>query len=406
VGLRSLTAGARLDLVEARFFGGSLTPMLLLAPYVGKEVTAYLWDEGAAGERARQAVLVGFADGLPVVALDKQIRVLETGRVAVPKLPEALREEPTLELLVTSDREEQEVELTYRSRRVDADMVYQLVRPPGAQTALISGIVGVSNESAVPLAGAAVMLSSQAGEPLEFGLPDAPASTAPPTTQVRLPEPLSLGAGQRALVRLFGPTEVTLARKVVVEGMGLPSYATTPEEYGNGSIRAVLDATPSSGEPLSKQGMVGGQAHLFERAAGEPPRAYGTAAGRPLPGARGLRVDLGDERKVPARRRLLARKDLGRCVVETTWEVTVSNPTENAVPVEDVEPVTGRYQVLESSVPVLAGEPDHFAFALNVPANGEAKVKFKVRTTGCQARRVAYWQQWGKKGSPKSEYAK
>jgi len=208
---------------------------------------------------------------------------------------------------------------------------------------------------------------------------------------MRLPSPITLAAGQRALVRVFGPTEVVLARRVVVEGPGLPSYGTALEEYGNGSIRAVLDAIPRSGEPLFSHGLLAGPAHLFERTAGEPPRGYGIAQTRPLPGTKGVRVDLGDERRIPARRKLTARKDLGRCVVETTWEVTVSNPTESPLSVEDVETVTGKYQVLDSTVPVLAAEPDHFVFGLTVPAAGEAKVKFRVRTTVCVVARRAYW---------------
>lgn len=404
VALRSLTSGARLELIEARFYGGTFSSAQLLGPYVGKEVVAHIWEEGSQAERAKQAILIGFADGLPVVSIDKQIRVLDNGRIAVPKLPDAIRDEPTLELLVTSDHDEQEVEIAYRSRRMDADILYQLVRPPGAQTAQIVGLVAASNESGTPLVNAGFLLSSETHEPLEFGLADAPsksgdgASNGPPTTRVRLPAPLTLAAGQHTMVRLFGPTDVGLARKIVFEGPGLPSYVTTPEEVSNASVRAVLDAVGSNGEPLNQTGLVAGQAHLFERAANEPPRGYGAAAARPLPGARGVRVDLGDERKYPSRRRLVARKDLGRCVVETTWEVAMSNPTENALQVEDVEPVTGKYQVLESSIPVLASEPDHFVFGLTLPANSEVKLKFRVRTSGCIVKQRRYWQQWSKKG--------
>jgi hypothetical protein len=405
VHVRTVTPGARLDLIEARFYSGALTAMQILMPYVGKEVVAYVRDEGASptpgpADQGKPAILVGFADGLPVVSVDKQIRVVEADRVAVPKMPEALREEPTLELLVDSDRDEQEVEIAYRSRRVDAGMVYQLSRPPGSPTASLVGLIGVSNETASTLVDTGISISSEPHEPPEFGLGDEAARAAsgaeakpagPPTTRIRLQAPITLAAGQRTLVRVFGPTEVTLARKVVVEGPGLPTWASALEEYGNGSIRAVLDAIAKSGEPLSNQGLVAGPAHLFERAATEPPRGYGVAATRPLPGAKGVRVDLGEESKIPARRKLTARKDLGRCVVDTTWEVTVGNPTENPLPVEDVETVSGKYQVIDSSVPVLASEPDHFVFGLTVPAGGEAKVKFRVRTTTCPGARRTYW---------------
>lgn len=409
VALRTATQGAQLELAEARLYSGQVTPQLLLTPFVGKEVTAYVIDDATQAEQGRKALLIGLHEGLPVVSIDGRVRVLEVGRVAVPRLPDSLRDEPTLDLVVTSDREEQDVELVYKTHKVDADAVYQLVRTPGSPTAQLTGLVALTNDSSTTLHDARFTLSHDNVETAEFAQGDADAKaqkadeqTSPPTTLLRLSSPVSLTPGQRAMVRLFGPTDVTLARKVIVEGPGLPSYATTPEEVSNGSIRSVLDAS-TAGAPLSPSGMVAGLAHLFERSASDPPRGYGSAAARPLPGAKGVRVDLGPATRYPSRRRLTARKDLGRCVVESSWEVTVSNTTEDPVPIEDVEPVVGKYEIIESSLPVQAREVDHFVFGMNVPAMGEAKLKFKVRTTTCVRRQRAYWG-WSKSGFDSSGY--
>ena len=414
ISVRTLTQGARLELVEVRPFSGSVSPRALLEPFLGKEIIAYVWDEATQKETRRPAILLGFGSEGPVVSLDGQSRVLGYGRVAVAQLPDGLRAEPTMELVVWSDREVQEVELSYGSRLVKAGMQYQLVRSPGATTAQITGLVALANTAGSPLVDAAFAVSSETTEPAQFaalfgpGRPSAGAeatgqagAAGAPTSLVRLPTPVTVAAGQRVIVRSFGPTEAALTRKVVLEGAGLPTDGD-PGEFGNASARAVLDATLPDGSLLSKDGMIPGATHLFERAGNEPARGYGSAAARPLPGAKGLRVDLASEDKYPTKRRLLAKKNLGRCVVETTWDVSVSNPTEEPLPIEDVEPISGRYELIESSLPAIAREPDHFAFAFMVPASGESRVKFRVRTMSCNPVRRRYWQgnmgkSWGGK---------
>ncbi len=388
VAVRSLTAGAKLELVEFRAYTGALTPRGLLEPYLGREVVAYVWDDPSKRDVAHRATLLGLSNDGPIVAIDKETRVLSFGRVAVPKLPDNVRAEPTVELLLASDREVQDVELTYGSKQLKGAMVYQVVRAPGAATALLVGLVGLLNENETPIPDAMVSLTSEPTVPTQFGTPGKDSDSI--TTFVRMPAAVALGGGEKAMVRLFGPAEAALTRKVVLEGPGFPVDGG-PEEYGNTSVRAVLDAALTLGAVLSPSGMIPGTAHLFERAGTEPPRAYGTAGARPLPGARGLRMDLGSEDKYPTKRRMLGKKNLGRCTFETSWDVSVSNPTEEPLPIEDVEPVSGKYEVLDSSIPASAKEHDHFAFAFTVPPTGEAHVKFRVRTSSCVTVRRRYW---------------
>ena len=403
VGVRAPGSKGPLELVEMRPFGGTLTPQRLLEPYLGKPITAYVWDASKSVEVGKAATLLGLTPEGPVVAVDGAVRVLTYGRVAVPALPPTLRADTAVELLVRATSEAPRVELTYTTRLVKAALEYQLVRPQGSANAELVGLVGVANETGATLEKAQVSLTSDASETAKFAGPGgssaAPAlsgSAAVPTTSLRLPNVLTLAHGERALVRLFGPREVALTRKVIFEGRGLP-FDGTPEEVGNASVHAVLDARVTNGEVLSQTGMIPGRAHLFERAGNAPPHAYGTAVARPLPGAMGLRIDLGDENKLPSKRRLTQKRTLGRCVIETAWEVTLTNPTEEALPVEDVEPVDGKYEILDSSMAPIAKEVDHFAFGATIPANGEIKIKFRVRTSSCVMQRSQYWRpSWGK----------
>jgi len=400
VAVRASGADGALETVEVRPYTQAITKERLLEPSIGKEVTAYVWDPAKNAEVGQRATLLGLTAEGPVVSLGGSVRVLSDARIAVAGLPSTLRAEPALELLVRAAAATKQVELSYTTRLVRAALEYQLVRAPGAANAELSGLVGVSNEMGTPLEAAHVMLTSNPSETSKFAQQTAAQTAADEramtTTRVDLVAPLTLAHGERALVKLFGPREVALTRKVIVEGRGLP-YDGAPEEVGSASVHAVLDARVTNAEPLSRQGMVGGQAHLFERAASAPAHAYGTAVARPLPAAMGLRVDLGDETKVPNKRKLVQKRTLSRCVIETSWEVTITNATEEPLPVEDVEPVDGKYEILDSSTPPIAKEVDHFAFGATVPANGETKLKFKVRTSACSVQRSRYWQpSWAK----------
>lgn len=409
--LRSLTSGAKLDVLESRPYTAPITPEAILSSNIGKPVTAYLPDAATGKDAKRSGILLGVSAEGPVVSVDGEVRLASYDRLSIAALPEGLRREPSVEFLVRSDREEQEVELVYTSKQVKGAMEYHLVRAPRATTAQLTGVAAIVNESSSPLVNATFSLSQEKLQPSLFAAADGKSADAEReaaeakslTTFVRLLTPMTINAGEKTSFRVFGPSDVNLTRKLVMEGVGFPTN-NGPDEYGNSSMQSVLDARTVNGTAISSQGMLPGRAHLFERADAEPPRSYGTSPARPLPEAKGLRIDLGREDKFVTHRKLVAKKTLGRCVVETSWDITVSNPTDEATPLEDVEPVSGKYELLDSSVPPIAKELDHFAFQLMLPPNGESRLKFKVRTLSCVTERRSYWNQNWSKGMSKPYY--
>jgi hypothetical protein len=207
VTVRTLTDGAKVELVESRVYTGALTPRTLLQPYVGRDVVAYVWDDPSKRDVARPATLLGLSDDGPIIAIDKETRVLSFGRIAVPKLPDNVRAEPTLELLLSSDREVEDVEITYGSKLLRGSMVYQVVRAPGAATAQLAGLVSLSNGSETPVSDAMLSLTSESTTPVQFGAPGKESDSL--TTFVRMPAALTLGGGENVVVRIFGPRRTT-----------------------------------------------------------------------------------------------------------------------------------------------------------------------------------------------------
>jgi hypothetical protein len=106
----------------------------------------------------------------------------------------------------------------------------------------------------------------------------------------------------------------------------------------NASVRAVLDATALNGAKLSTVGMLPGATELLEN---------------------------------------------------------------DAIPFEDVEPVTGDYAVLDSSLPATAKEKDYFGFAFPVGAKAIVRLRFRVRTSCVESvGRRGYWYGGKSAGKP------
>jgi hypothetical protein len=399
----------RLDVVDLRT-SGSLTADALLRAHVGRRVRV-LQSTGDA-TRWEDGTLVGVTPPRALVAVGDELALFDFERITLVGAPTGA----TLDVTTTADGGSLDVELTYATALVRSEVGYRLVRSAGSAKGALAGEATITNDTGIDLPNAAFTLTADAPALGDFAQTSASAKTVTPppsdTTTVRFAALLSIPAGRAVSTRLFGPSDVALTRRTVIEGPGLPIYGgTQPGEMASASVRAVVDAVSVAGGKLSPPGMLSGTTQLFEGDAGssEPPRWYGSGVARPLPGGVGLRTDLGDERQFETQRRLVSIRGLGRCVSESVWEVAITNPTEEPIPFEDVEPVSGDYAVLESSLPATAKEKDYFGFAFPVAGKSTARLKFKVKVTSCVetiGRRGGYWYTgkpgWSGKSTPGS----
>jgi hypothetical protein len=396
------SATAPFRVLETRVQGTSPSVQRLLATSVGKAVRVRsgeehpTWDEGT---------LVAVSSDTALVSVGGAVLGVPFNHVAFVDAPA----EPVLEAAVQASGGDTDVELTYATSLLHSTVTYSLVRTAGTARGVLRGAASLTNGSGADLPNATVTLSSEVPSLKDFTQGGAPAKTTSPaegdTALIRFAAPISLPAGRSVSEPLFGPSEVTLTRRVVIEGLGLPVYSGTEAgETSNSSVRAVVDANAVLPGKLSPLGMLPGSTELFEAdaQASDPPRKYDDTYARPLPGGIGLRIDLGDERGFDTRRRLLGTRNLGRCVSESTWEVSVTNPTEEPIPFEDVEPVSGDYVVVESSLPATAKERDYFGFEFPVAGKATVKLRFRARVTSCvETRNRGYWYGGlGKSGKP------
>jgi hypothetical protein len=91
-----------------------------------------------------------------------------------------------------------------------------------------------------------------------------------------------------------------------------------------------------------------------------------------------VKFSLGNARKVSATRIQTDYRSITNRVHETEWEITLRNEKDRAVTITVVEPLFGQWEVIESSHAFKEVDPFTIAFEVNVPANEETRLRYRL----------------------------
>jgi len=92
-----------------------------------------------------------------------------------------------------------------------------------------------------------------------------------------------------------------------------------------------------------------------------------------------VKIKMGDAFDVVGERVQRDWKRLGAHVYEVEWDIALRNHKKEAISVEVIEPVPGDWEVLRSTLPHDKVEAFSMRFRVPVPAEGEAKLNYRVR---------------------------
>ena len=90
-------------------------------------------------------------------------------------------------------------------------------------------------------------------------------------------------------------------------------------------------------------------------------------------------IKVGSAFDVVAERRQVSYKRIADGVHQTSWEIKIRNHKKNKVTVEIEEPMTGDWEVLESSKKATRIDAATLGFKVDVKPGGEVKVTYKVQ---------------------------
>jgi len=96
-----------------------------------------------------------------------------------------------------------------------------------------------------------------------------------------------------------------------------------------------------------------------------------------------VRIRMGETFDVVGDRRQMEFKILSNCVTESQWEVSLRNHKKERARIDVIEPVGGDWEILSSTHTYRKLDAHTFAYTVDVAANGEVKIVYRVRVRWC-----------------------
>lgn len=399
VRIRSLTSADALTVREQNFRYDLLTPDKLLEKYVGRRVTLHRDAETLGGEQTVQAEVLAVDGNAPVFRIAGETTSGVSGRIAFPDVPPTLDARPTLVVLLDSSRATQEVEVDCLTKKLNWRADYALRLDEQATRADLQGWVTLTNGSGGSYENAKVKLVAGDLHRLAAAKREQVAEKAeskPPARlqwseqqlfeyhEYTLDRPTSLLDHEQKQVLLLEASGVKTAKRFVFENQ-LGAYRVPVGRTAIDSPTAVVLEIENSKPNHLGFPLPAGTVHVYVDDATGEPQAIGEDTIDHTSRDETFRVRVGNSSLVRADRTQLslAHTDSG-CGAESEWEVALRNHRESQEVVEVVERPVGDWELLSSSQPVARRAARAFMFRVDVPAQGEAKIRYRVRVRWCR----------------------
>ncbi|TVR95718.1 MAG: DUF4139 domain-containing protein [Rhodospirillales bacterium] len=390
------TEGVRVLSLEHRF--DLLTPEALLRRSLGREVGVVRTHPTDGTETVEPAEVLSVEAGV-VLRYRDRIETGVPGRLVFDAVPEGLTPTPALVATVATDEAaERELDLVYLTNGLSwqADYVLELDDDTGRLT--LTGFATVHNVSGTSLPGASLAL--MAGDVRRVsppGMPPMPtarnaavmAMEAAPDAMEReaiadlhlytVAEPVTLADLETRQLALLSAADVPFTRSYVSESrpsVMRPVRRDAAEDHPEVRINFDNDPETGPGEPLPA-----GIVRVFGRDAGDALRFLGEQQIAQVPVGRSVELAPGRAFDITVSRvqTEFTRAGLADDAFESAHRITVGNGKDQAVTVTVVELMTGDWTILAESAPHTKTAADRAEWSIEVPAQGEATVTYRVR---------------------------
>ncbi len=386
--------GDGVSVLEQNYEYDLLSPSTLMAKYLGREVTMIVEEPGPEpGEVVRRRVtgtLLSTEGGTIWRVGDDVVLNPSYSELRFPEVPGNLRERPTLVWLLDSrEAGPRRVEATYLTEGLSWEADYVLTMPADDGGAELLGWFTVDNASGASferarlqlVAGDVHLVATGKVRPMlqEVGR----AAVASQVTRETLgeyhlytvPRPTDLRDRQQKQISFLDAGGVRVVRRYRVDTpMG---YFRSPMGEQEQPVRVDIEFANAHANGLGVP-LPAGVVRLYRRDSSGMAQFVGEDRIGHTPEDETVTVTAGDAFDVVARRR---QTDFRRfdSTVETGFEITLRNHKPVPVTVEVREAVGGDWEVLDSTRTWKKESASTILFTVDVPARGEAKVRYRVR---------------------------
>ena len=396
--LRNLTHPGNLSLIEQNFDFDLLTPQKLLEKYVGNKVTVIKTNPATGVETREEATVLATNNGVVLKYADR-IESGVPGRIAYAHVPSNLRDRPTLVTQVQASRSsEDRLELSYltgglawkadyvaelsaKDDRLDLNGWVTLTNQSGtsynnARLQLVAGDVNRVQDAMRPVPTAVGALrkikeeSSMAEESLfEYHL-------------YTLNRPTTIAENQTKQVALLSASGVPVSKEFLLRGADYyyrSSYGDLGQKMKVGVFIEFENKGGNLGIPLPK-----GVVRVYKKDKAGNAQFVGEDRIDHTPKNEKVRLKLGDAFDVTADKKQTSFEKIagsGRYnyIYDAAFEIVLKNAKDEPVTVKVIEPIPGDWQMLSESASHKKAASNTAVWNIEVPANGQNTLSYKVR---------------------------
>ncbi len=394
VHVKSLNFPENLSVLEQNYEYDLMSADKLLDKYVGKEIKIEVWNEYQDRKDVVDAILLSNNSG-QIFKINDEIFLGHPGIKILPEIPENLIAKPTLTWIYSNkSKSDHKLEVSYLTNNISWQADYVVVLNRDDTSADLSGWVTLDNESGATYKNATLKLIAgdvhQVQERLEersgyvmkeMVMADASQFEEKAFFEYHiydLQRKTTIKDKQTKQIRLLEATGVKVEKELLV--YGIKSYFTRQymeqklKQTVNVYIKFKNSKDNSLGIPLP-EGIMG----MYKQDEGGSLQFVGEDRIDHTPKEEEVKLEIGEAFDVVAERIQTDYVKRTTRLHESEWEVTVRNHKEEAITIGIIEPLFGNWQIISNSHPYTKVDAFTIRFDVDVPKDGEVKVKYRVK---------------------------
>lgn len=398
--LFSSAAKRKPTVLEQNFDYDLLTPAKLLDKYVGQDIRIVRTNPATGQESTENARVLSNNQG-PVVQIGNRIETNPGGRFIFDSIPQNLRDTPTLSILLENPAASNgEVGLSYLSTGLSWKADYVASLNADDDRVDLNGWVTLSNNSGASYSDAILQLVAgdvnrvQAPLVKRNRLQDIVVTAEAQTSGLQqeslfeyhlytLARPTSILDKQNKQVALLNANSVPVSKKLILNGGGYYYQGRNAGNSGKLKLGVFVELKNEKenglGIPLPK-----GTVRVYKEDTSGNAQFIGEDAIDHTANKGKIKLKLGESFDVFAERKQTSynviEKLVGRNIVETSHEITLTNGKKSAEPVIVREQLPGEWKVTKESHNSSKLDARTAEWQLTIPAESKLKLSFTVQT--------------------------
>ena len=364
----------------------------LLDKYVGEKVKLINWNTYQDRKDEVEAILLSNNNG-QIYKIHDEIYLGHPGYKVLPKVPENLIAKPTLMWLFENrDAKKHTLEVSYLTSNISWKADYVLVLNKDDTLADLSGWVTVDNRSGATYKDAGLKLVAgevhrvaEREEPMFYAAAKALTDRAPQIQEKAffeyhiydLQRKTTIKDKQTKQVRLIEATHVGVEKELLA--FGIQSYFKrkyVPQDSKQ-PVNVYINFQNSKNNNLGMP-LPAGIVRLYKKDQEASLQFVGEDRIEHTPKDEKVKLNTGESFDVVAERIQTDYKQITTGKHESEWEITLKNHKEEDIRVGIVEPLFDNWTVLQSSHKYKKVDAFTLRFDVDVPKDGEVKVKYRV----------------------------